>query len=133
MTKYMLVSTYDAGTSDTVFPEWDPADAAAHMDYLRVINREIAESGELVETTALTWPEQAKVVRSDGIGAPVLTDGPFAEVKEMLAGYVMVDVESEERALEIAARLSAAPGPGGVPLQQPIQVRQVMGAPVEDL
>ena len=70
---------------------------------------------------------------SDGVGAPVVTDGPFPESKELLAGYRMVDVESEERAVEIAARASAAPGPGGVPIQQPIEVRQVMGAPSGDL
>jgi hypothetical protein len=66
-------------------------------------------------------------VRSDG-GTPVLTDGPFAEYKEFLAGYQIVDVESEERAVEIAAQVSAAPGPGGKPLRQPIEVRPFMGA-----
>ena len=58
--------------------------------------------------------------------APVVTDGPFQEFKEWLAGFQIVDVDSEARAIEIAARLSAVPGPGGVPTQQPIQVRQVM-------
>ena len=49
--------------------------------------------------------------------------------RPLLAGYRVVDVESEDRALEIAARASAAPGPAGVPIQQPIEVRQVMVAP----
>ena len=55
-----------------------------------------------------------------------MTDGPFPEFKEWLAGFQIVDVESEARAIEIAAQVSAVPGPGGVPLQQPIEVRQVM-------
>jgi hypothetical protein len=67
-------------------------------------------------------------VRADGVAAPVVTDGPFQEFKEWLAGYQIVEVGSEERALEIAARLSAVPGPGGIGMQQPIQVRQVMQA-----
>ena len=67
------------------------------------------------------------MVTSDGVAAPVVTDGPFAESKEMLAGFQLVDVESEQRALEIAARISAVPGPGGVPQQQPIAVRRVLG------
>ena len=77
-------------------------------------------------------PELAKIVTFSGEGAPVVTDGPFLESKEFLAGYRMIDVESEERAIEIAAQASAAPGPGGVPIRQPIEVRQVMGAPMPD-
>ena len=69
----------------------------------------------------------ARVVTSNGVNAPVVTDGPFVEFKEMLAGFQVVDVESEERAIEIAARVSQVPGPGGVPLEQPITVRRVMG------
>jgi hypothetical protein len=65
-------------------------------------------------------------VRSDGKAAPVVTDGPYAEAKEQLAGFQMFDVESLDRAIEIAALLSAVPGPGGVPMGQPIEVRQVM-------
>jgi len=72
-------------------------------------------------------------VISDGTAAPVVTDGPFPEAKELVAGYRMVDVESEGRAIEIAALASAAPGPGGVPIQQPIEVRQIMSAPRSDL
>jgi hypothetical protein len=71
---------------------------------------ELIDSGELVEQQALTGPELAKVVTSDGRTAPVVTDGPFVEFKEMLAGYQLVDVESEERAVEIAAKISRVPG-----------------------
>jgi hypothetical protein len=76
----------------------------------------------------LTGPDLAKVVTWDGVTAPIVTDGPFAEFKEMLAGYQLVDVESEQRAIEIAAKISCVPGPDGVPLQQPIGVRRVMQA-----
>jgi hypothetical protein len=75
------------------------------------------------------WAPAAKVVTHDGAGAPVVTDGPFAESKELLAGYWLVDVASEERAIQIAARTSAAPGPGGAPMAKEIQVRPVMHRP----
>jgi hypothetical protein len=99
---------------------------SAHMDYYRALNKELTERGELVAAEALTGPELAKVVTAGNGTAPVVTDGPFAEFKEMLAGYQLVDVESEQRAIEIAAAISRVPGPGGVPLQQPIGVRRVM-------
>ena len=78
-------------------------------------------------------PEQARIVRAGKDGAPEVTDGPFAEAKEFLAGYWIVDVETPERAYAIAARASAAPGPGGAPLNMPIEVRQVMSAPPVDV
>ena len=102
----------------------------AHIDFQKDLNAELSERGELIEGQALTAPALAKFVVSDGSSAPVVTDGPFPESKELLAGYRMVDVESQERALEIAARVSAAPGPDGVPIRQRVEVREVMG-PVE--
>jgi len=78
------------------------------------------------QTTILTGPDLAKVVTSDGVTAPVVTDGPFQEFKEWIAGFQVFDVDSEERAIEIAARISAVPGPGGRPIEQPIQVRRIM-------
>jgi len=90
------------------------------------IHKELTEMGELLGAEALAGPEAAKIVVSDGTGAPVVTDGPFPEAKEFLAGFWMIDVENEERALEIAARTSAAPGPGGRPTGRPIQVRPIM-------
>ncbi|MEU4195943.1 YciI family protein [Kribbella sp. NPDC026611] len=126
MTKFMLLMSMDGGNTDIPMLEWDEADFKAHMQHLTEGMDRIRESGELVEMNALTWPKHAKVVRATGVNAPVLTDGPFAESKEVLAGYTIVDVESEERALEIAAWQSCAPGPGGVPLEQPIEVRRIM-------
>ncbi len=66
---------------------------------------------------------------SDGASAPLVTDGPFPESKELLAGYRVVEVDTPERAVEIAAQISAAPGQGGTPIRQRIEVRQIMSAP----
>ena len=91
--------------------------------------RASSERGELVDAQGLAGPGAAKFVVSDGASAPVVTDGPYPESKELLAGYRLVDVESIERAIEIAAQASAAPGPNGVPIRQPIEVRQVHERP----
>jgi hypothetical protein len=125
MPRYLLAVTFEPGADETPMDEWKPEEVAAHLDYYRALNEELVASGELVEHEVLAGPDVAKIVTSDGT-APVVTDGPFQEFKEWLAGYQIVDVESEARALEIAARVSAVPGPGGVPTQQPIQVRRVM-------
>jgi hypothetical protein len=126
MTKYLLAVNFDGGTVDAPMSEWEPDEIEAHLGYYEALHDELVKSGELVDSTVLTGPDLAKIVTSDGRTAPVITDGPFQEFKEWLAGYQIVDVESEARALEIAARISAVPGPGGAALQQPIQVRQVM-------
>ena len=90
---------------------------------------ELTEAGELVAAEGLAWPDQAKIVRAGKDGSPAVTDGPFPETKEFLAGFWIVDVESEARAIEIAARASSAPGVGGTPLGIAIELRQVMCAP----
>jgi hypothetical protein len=125
MSRYLLVVNFEGGVVETPMEEWKPEEIAAHLDYYKALRQELVKSGELVETAVLTGPDLAKIVTSDGT-APVVTDGPFQEFKEWLAGYQIVEVETEARALEIAAKISAVPGPGGVPLQQPIQVRQIM-------
>jgi hypothetical protein len=125
MPKYMLIVNFEGGVVDTPMEEWKPEEVDAHLDYYRKLNRELVANGELVEAEALVGPDLAKIVTSNG-SAPVVTDGPFQEFKEWLAGYQIVDVENEARAIEIAARVSAVPGPGGVPLEQPIIVRQFM-------
>jgi hypothetical protein len=125
MARYLLGVNFHPGVVDTPIEEWKPEEITAHMDYYRALNSELRESGELAGGEILTPPDLAKIVTSDGT-APVVTDGPFQEFKEWLAGYQIVDVDSEERALEIAARVSAVPGPNGIPLQQPIHVRRIM-------
>ena len=127
MTSYLLVVNFEGGVCETPMEEWQPEEVTAHLDYYRALHRELVESGELVESEVLAPPNLAKIVTSDGT-APVVTDGPFQEFKEWVAGYQIVDVESEERALEIAGKISAVPGPGGVPTEQPIHVRQIMTA-----
>ena len=103
------------------------------MDHLNAVNKELAENGELAEVIILSGPDVATIVTTNGISAPVCTDGPFPESKELLAGIQMIDVKSQTRAHEIAAKVSAAPGPGGRPIAQPIEVRELMGRSGSDL
>ena len=126
MSRYLLAVNFQAGVVDTPMDEWKPEEIKAHLDYYSALHEELVASGELVAVRGAGGPDLAKIVTSDGMTAPVVTDGPFQEFKEWLAGYQIVDVESEARAIEIAAKISAVPGPGGVATQQPIQVRQVM-------
>lgn len=126
MTKFLLLTRHDSELGVPPMDQWDPVDMTAHLAYLTRLNDELAANGELVEMNALVAPELAKTVTADGRSTPVITDGPFPETKEVLAGYQLLDVESEERAVEIAALVSAAPGPDGAPLGQRIEVRQVM-------
>jgi hypothetical protein len=128
--RFMLLQNYAGGAGCTVpMTEWAPEEIQAHIDYQQAVNRELTERGELLDAQALTMPALAKFVIHNGIGTPAITDGPFPESKELLAGYRLVDVESPERAIEIAALVSAAPARGGVPIQQPIEVREVMAGP----
>ena len=121
----MLAVDFQPGADPTPMSEWEQAEIDAHLEYYRVLNAELRASGELVGGMILTGPDLAKIVVSDGT-APVVTDGPFQEIKEWIAGFQIVDVETEARALEIASLVSAVPGRGGRPLQQPITVRPLM-------
>jgi hypothetical protein len=132
--RFMLLQNYGPVESDCPpMTEWSPEDIEAHIAFQQALNAELAELGELVDAQGLAGPEQAKFVVSDGASAPVITDGPFPEAKELLAGYRLIDVETAGRALEIAARASAAPGPNGAPIRQPIEVREVLSAPDPEL
>ena len=126
MPKFLLMVNHDNGVVNGPMSEWEPDEVRAHMNYYEILGRELTQSGEQIQFMALADPRLARIVRSDGTSAPVVTDGPFPESKEVLAGFQVVDVESEARAIDIAARVSAVPGPGGVRLQQPVEVRQVM-------
>jgi len=125
MTRYLLITDFQPGVAGTPIEDWKPEEVEAHLNYYRLLHRELIASGELVQSEVLAGPDLGKVVTSDGSATHVL-DGPFGEFKEWIAGYQIVDVESEARAIEIAGRLSAVPGQDGVPTQQPITVRQVM-------
>jgi hypothetical protein len=131
--RYMLMMHAPrSGTGDYQVSNWKPEDIKAHIDFMHRLNRDLTDAGELVGAEGLAAPGEARVVRAGKNGAPAVTDGPFAEAKEFLAGFWIVDVDRTERAYEIAARASSAPGPGGTPLVIPIEVRQVMSAPSVD-
>ncbi len=117
----LLMSGTKAGVGG--YEAWSREDAARHMAALRDVVKETTETGEFVATQGLAQPGEAKLVRGEKNGLPV-TDGIFPEAKEFLLGYWIVDVASSERAYAIAGRISAAPGPGGVPTNMPIEVRQ---------
>jgi len=129
--KYMMMMHAPRGTGEYKVGEWSPEDFQAHIAFMHRFNRELSEAGEWVDAQGLAAPGEARLVRAGKDGAPV-TDGPFPEAKEFLAGYWIVEVGSPERAYELAAKASAAPGPGGAPLNMGIEVRQVMSAPPTD-
>jgi hypothetical protein len=129
--KYMLMMN-SPGKGPYQIAQWPPKDIKAHIDFMIGFAKKLGQSGELVAAEGLAGPEQAKVVRAGKDGSPI-TDGVFPESKEFLAGYWIIDVESSERAYAIAAEASAAPGPGGTPMNMPIEVREVMSAPPKDM
>ena len=104
---------------------WSQKDIQTHFAHLTAIKKDLPDSGEFVTAEGLAMPHQAKVVRAGANGTPI-TGGVFPEAEEFLLGYWIVDVETPERAYEIAARVSAGPDPGGVPTNMPIEVRQIM-------
>ncbi len=127
--RFMLLQNYGGVESDCApMYEWSPEEVAAHIRFQQKLNEQLEELGELIDAQGLAGPDEARFVVSDGT-APLVTDGPFPESKELLAGYRVVEVDTLERALQIAARISAAPGQGGEPIRQRIEVRQVMSAP----
>jgi hypothetical protein len=144
--KFMLMMTATAPEFEW-YLKWSREDLQRQFAFMHAFNKELKDEGKLVAAEGLDFPQQARVVRvgedgkpivSHGIirgqgtdGAPVAIDGPFPETKEFLAGYWIVEVDSAEEAYEIAARASAAPGPGGSIARIPIEVRQVMSGPPE--
>jgi hypothetical protein len=122
--KYLLMMVGTKAGVDA-YRKWSEKDIQAHFAFLKRLNEQLTESGEFVANEGLGLPDQAKVVRAGKDGVPI-TDGVFPEAKEFLLGYWIVDVETPERAYEIAAQLSGGPGPGGAPLSMPIEVRQIM-------
>ena len=124
----MLMMNAPRGTGDYAVTKWSPAELKAHVAFMHALNEELKKSGELVGAEGLASPGEAKLVRAGSSGEP-MTGGVFPDTKEYLAGFWIVDVQSAERAYEIAAKASSAPGPGGKPLVIPIEVRQVMSAP----
>ncbi|MFK0246724.1 YciI family protein [Amycolatopsis azurea] len=129
MPKYLLLKHYrgaPAAVNDIPMDQWAPEEVTAHMNYMRDFANRLVETGEFVGEQALA-PE-GTFVRYDGEGKPPVTDGPFAETKDLIAGWMMIDVDSYERALELAGELSAAPGAGGKPIHEWLELRPLFAA-----
>jgi hypothetical protein len=128
--KYLLLKHY-RGAPDAVnnvsMDKWTPDEVSAHMQFMRDFGDRLQASGELVDAQALA-PEGAWV-QYGGEGRPPVTDGPFAETKDLIAGWYVIDVDSYERAVELAGELSAAPGAGGKPIHEWLEVRPFMTEP----
>ena len=127
--KFMLMMNAPRGNGDYGVAKWSQEDFKAHIEFMHRFNAELKAAGELAAAEGLAPPKDARMVRAGSNGEPLVTDGPFAETKEFLAGYWIVQCDSAERAYELAAKASAAPGPGGAPLNFPIEVREVQDAP----
>jgi hypothetical protein len=129
--KYLMLKHYRGGPTPHVpFPtmdHWTPEEVDAHIAYMKDFADRLRDTGEFVSEQALA-PGGA-FVRYDGEGRPPVTDGPFAETKDLIAGWMIIDVESWERAVELAGELSAAPGPGGDPIHEWLEVRPFYGVP----
>ncbi len=127
MAKYLLLKHYrrNAGPADVTgirpMENWKPEEIDAHIGYMNDFAARLEESGEFVDGQALS-PE-GTFVRYDGPGRPPVTDGPFAETKDLIAGWMAIDVDSYERAIELAGELSAAPGENGEPIHEWLEVR----------
>ena len=130
MAKYLLLKHYrgaPAPVNDVPMNRWTPEEISAHMRFMQDFASRLEESGELVSSEGVS--EEGTFVRYDGEGRPPVTDGPFAETKELVAGWMVIDVDSYERALELAGELSAAPGAGGRPLQEWLELRPCLTVP----
>jgi hypothetical protein len=124
MAKYLLLKHYrgaPAAVNDVPMSEWTPEEVEAHIRFMNEFADRLQAGGEYVDGQALspegTW------VRFDGEGRPPVTDGPFAETKDLIAGWMVIDVDSYERAVELAGELSAAPGAGGRPIHEWLELR----------
>ncbi|WP_134323845.1 YciI family protein [Cumulibacter soli] len=131
MAKYLMLKHYrgaPASVNDVPMDQWKPEEVTAHIQYMNDFAARLRESGEYVDSQALAF--DGMWVQFGGEGRPPVTDGPFAETKDLIAGWMLIDVDSQERAIELAGELSAAPGAGGDPLHEWLEVRPLLsGAP----
>ena len=107
---------------------WSQEDVKRMVGFMHQLNADLSAKGQFVSAEGLVPPDQARIVKANDDGSPNVTDGPFAESKEFIAGYWIVEVQSADEAYKIAAKVSTCPGPGGKPLNMPVEVRAV-GAP----
>jgi len=117
--KYIILTygtqqDYDVlvGTSDT-HPALGPEDFGPMGEFMETFTQELIDSGELVDNRGLAAPALTRRVQLRN-GVPVVTDGPYAETQEVIAGYWIVECDGIDRAVEIAARLGQCPSPGGI-------------------
>ncbi|WP_137874405.1 YciI family protein [Rhodococcus sp. Q] len=130
MAKYLLLKHYRGApeaVNDVPMDRWTPDEISDHMQYMNDFAARLEESGEFVDGQALA--AEGMWVRYDGEGRPPVTDGPFAETKDLIAGWMVIDVDSRDRAVELAGELSAAPGAGGKPIHEWLEVRPFLTAP----
>ena len=124
MAKYLLLKHYrgaPAPVNDVPMDQWRPDEVEAHIRFMNDFAARLESSGEFIDGQALS--PDGVWVRYDGEGRPPVTDGPFAETKDLIAGWMVIDVDSYERAIELAGELSAAPGAGGEPIHEWLEVR----------
>lgn len=127
--KYILMM-HTPASGPYQIARWPQKDIVAHIEFMKNFAAKLRANGEWVDGQGLAGPDQAKLVKAAKDGTPI-TDGVFPESKEFLAGYWIVDVESPQRAYEVAAEASLAPGIAGEPLYLAIEVREVMSGPPE--
>ncbi|MEU6678583.1 YciI family protein [Streptomyces sp. NPDC046925] len=133
--KYLVMvqgtqADYEAqsGKANATSPAWGEKDLQAMFEFMGALNNDLAESGELVDGQGLSEPAQTRLVDVDKEGRPVITDGPYGETKEVLAGYWVLECESLDRVTDIANRIQQCPVPAGSPLY-PVVIRPIMGGP----
>jgi hypothetical protein len=127
--KYMLLMHSNKQGWEDMPKTWSPEDIKVMVEYMHELNRELKAAGELVEARGLEGPDKMRTYQAQPDGEPIITDGPFSETKEVLAGYWVVDVASDERLLEIVHRISVCPGPGGRPVNQAVEIHPEGVAP----
>jgi hypothetical protein len=128
MAKYLLLKHYrgaPAPINDVPMDQWTQDEISAHVKYMNDFADKLRSTGEFVDGQALA--QEGTWVRYDGEGRPPVTDGPFAETKDLIAGWMIIDTDSYERALELAAELSAAPGKDGKPIHEWLEIRPFYG------
>jgi hypothetical protein len=130
MAKYLLLKHYrgaPAPVNDVPMDQWRPDEVEAHIRFMNDFAARLESSGEFIDGQALS--PDGVWVRYDGEGRPPVTDGPFAETKDLIAGWMVIDVDSYERAVALAGELSAAPGAGGKPIHEWLEVRPFLTEP----
>ena len=108
---------------------WSQDDVKAMMGFMHQFNADLKSTGQFVVAEGLVGPDQARIVTANNDGNPVVTDGPFTESKEFIAGFWIVETKTADEAYQLAAKVSSCPGPGGNPLNMPIEVRQAGESP----